>query len=536
MDFRKKQRSIPSGISGLLRASLVSRLVPGTAAVAGRACQPSPVLSMIPARFPLRSPAHTARAGAASLAALFGSLAAAQDFDVVLTNGRVLDPESQLDAIRHVGIRDGVVHAITTEAITGRTVIDLRGLVVAPGFIDLHQHANVAPDDYWLKVQDGVTFAAELEVGTADVDAWYAARTGKSPIHFGVSVGHMPCRMLVMGDRPAFLPGAASGAATRTSDAAQLDGLRRIMERGLRRGAIAVGFGLQYTPAAREWELIEMFRLAAKYQASCHVHMRAKGETGPQNVFTAVMEVIAAAAITGAPGHVVHVQSTSNRTTPRVLELIAGARARGVDITVECYPYTAGMTDIKSAIFDPGWQETAGITYSDLQWPPTGERLTAESFARYRETGGLVIVHSNPESVIRDAVAHPLTLIASDGIRGHPRHAGTSARILGRYVRETGTLNLMQAVEKLSLMPARRLEARVPAMRNKGRIRVGADADLVIFDSDTVIDRATYEKPDLPSEGIAHVLVSGVFVVKDGQLQRDALPGRPVRAAVSVDD
>jgi dihydroorotase len=213
-----------------------------------------------------------------------------------------------------------------------------------------------------------------------------------------------------------------------------------------------------------------------------------------------------------------------------VLDLVAEAVAHGSKLTVECYPYTAGMTDIKSAIFDPGWRERAGIDYSDLQWPPTGERLTAETFERYRQTGGLVIVHSNPEEVIRAAVAHPLTFIASDGLRGHPRHAGTSARILGRYVRETKTITLMQAIAKLSLMPARRLEERVPTLRNKGRVRVGADADLVLFDPAKVIDRASYTEPHLPSAGIPHVLVAGEFVVRDGALQTGRNPGRAVRA------
>ncbi len=461
-----------------------------------------------------------------------GSLrAATEPFDVVLLNGRVIDPESHFDGIRNVGIRAGMIQAISTDALSGRVVVDAKGQVIAPGFIDLHQHAQ-APEDYWLKAQDGVTAVAELEVGTADVDAWYAARTGKTPIHYAVSVGHIPCRMLVMGDRPEFLPGAKSGAATHVATEAQIGEVRALIERGLVQGAVAVGFGLQYTPATREWEMLEVYRAARSYQASCHVHMRAKGDVGPQNVFTAVLELMAATSVTGAPTHVCHVQSTANAATSRVLQLIGEARGRGVDISVECYPYTAGMTDIKSAIFDPGWQERAGITFSDIQWPATGERLTAESFARYRQQGGLVIIHSNPESVIRAAVAHPATMIASDGLRGHPRHAGTSARILGRYVRETKAISLTQAIEKLSLMPARRLEARVPAMKNKGRVRVGADADLVVFDADTVIDRSTYEQPDLPSAGISQVLVAGTFVVRDGVAQRGTNPGQPVRAPV----
>ncbi len=463
---------------------------------------------------------------------LLGS-AHAQDFDLVLASGRVLDPESKLEAVRHVGIRDGVIRAVSQSALRGRTTVDASGLVIAPGFIDLHQHGQ-QPEDYQFKAQDGVTAVFELEVGTADVDAWYAARAGKSLIHHGVSVSHIHCRMATMGDRPSFLPGANSVTATNHASDAQIADLRRLIERGLERGAVAVGFGIQYTPAATQWEILEMFRAAAKFRAPCSVHIRAKGDTGPQNVFSSIEELIAATAVTGAPAHVCHIQSTANRSTVRALELITAARARGLDLTVECYPYTAGMTDISSAIFDSGWQQRAGITFSDLQWPATGERLTAASFAKFRQTGGMVIVHSNPESVVRDAVAHPLTMIASDGLRGHPRQVGTSARILGLYVREAKVISLMQAVEKLSLMPARRLEERVPAMKNKGRVRVGADADLVVFDATKVQDRATYEQPDLPSEGIRDVLVGGVFVVRDGALQRGVVPGKPVRAPVSV--
>ena len=455
--------------------------------------------------------------------------AADEPFDIVLRNGRVIDPESGLDAVRNMGIRGGTVHALSTEALNGRTVIEARGLVVAPGFIDLHQHA-VNAEDVVLKAQDGVTLVAELEVGVADVDAWYAARKDRLAIHHAVSVGHIPCRMAVMGDAPVFLPPANSGAATRVATDAQIAEICALIERGLKRGAVAVGFGLQYTPNAAHWEALEVFRVAQRYRASCHAHMRGKAPSGPHNLFAAVEEMIAATAVTGAPAHICHVQSTANEQTPRVLELVAAARGRGLDVSVECYPYTAGMTDISSAIFDPGWRRDGRYDFSDLQWPPTGERLTEETFARHRKTGGLVIFHSNREETIRDVVAHPLTMIASDGLRGHPRHAGTSARILGRYVREQKVLTLPQAIEKLALMPARRLEARVPEMKNKGRIRVGADADLVVFDPETIVDRATYEKPDLPSAGIAHVLVSGVFVVKDGAFQNGVTAGRAVRA------
>jgi N-acyl-D-aspartate/D-glutamate deacylase len=457
--------------------------------------------------------------------------AQAQEYDLVLHHGRVMDPESGLDALRDVGLRGGVIAAISEQPLSAPASIDAKGLVIAPGFIDLHQHGQ-APEDYRLKAQDGVTTVAELEIGTADVDQWYAQREGKAAINFAVSVGHIQCRMAVMGDRPAMVPPAKSGAATVVGTDAQEAQICALIEKGLARGAVAVGFGLQYTPAATQRETVDVFRIAAKYHASCHVHMRAKGASGPQNVYSSVLELIAASTLTGAPAQICHVQSTCNRATPRVMELAAEARAHGVDLSVECYPYTAGMTDIMSAIFDPGWQERAEIDFKDLQWVATGERLTEETFAKYRQTGGMVIVHSNPESLIREIVANPLTMIASDGARGHPRNAGTSARVLGHYVREEKALTLMNAIDKLALMPARRLEARVPAMKNKGRVRVGADADLTLFNPETVIDRSTYTEPDLTSAGVPFVLVAGVFVVRDGVFQENALPGRAVRAPI----
>ena len=244
--------------------------------------------------------------------------------------------------------------------------------------------------------------------------------------------------------------------------------------------------------------------------------------------------MIAASAITGAPLHVVHVQSTGGKATPRLLEMIVEARARKLDVTTECYPYIAGMTDIKSAIFNEGWQEVFGIGYGDLQWTATGERLTKESFERYRKTGGMVLVFSMTDEIVATAVANPLTMIASDGLlsngKGHPRTAGTYSRVLGRYVREQGALSLTDALRKMSLMPAQRLEHRAPAMKNKGRVRVGADADLVVFDPARVIDKATFEQPAQYAEGIMYVLVNGVMVVKNGELQTGVTPGRAVRA------
>jgi N-acyl-D-aspartate/D-glutamate deacylase len=452
-------------------------------------------------------------------------------YDLVILNGRVIDPESRSDAVRTLGISNGSIKAISSNMLRGRTVIDARGLVVSPGFIDLHQHGQ-DEENYRFKAMDGVTTALELEVGTGDVDAWYAQREQKSLINFGVSAGHLAARMAAMHEPMKFLP--TGDAAHRAATDAEIEEMKRRLEEGLKRGAVAVGFGIQYTPNASRWEILEMFRVAARYGASCHVHMRHAGVKEPGSSVQALEEVISAAAITGAPLHVVHIQSTGGPATPKLLQMIAEAKTRKLDVTTECYPYIAGMTDIKSAIFDEGWQQVFGIDYKDLQWAATGERLTKETFDQYRKTGGMVAVFSMTEEVVSAAIKSPLTIIASDGIlengKGHPRTAGTYSRVLGKYVREQRALTLIDALTKMTLMPAQRLERRVPSMHNKGRIRVGADADLTIFDPQTITDRSTFQEPARYAEGIKFVIVNGVMIVKDGQLQSGVHPGLPVRA------
>ena len=455
-------------------------------------------------------------------------------YDLVILNGRVIDPESKTDSIRNLGISDGIIKAINSRKLAGRTEIDARGLVVSPGFIDLHQHGQNEENNRF-KAMDGVTTSLELEVGTGDVDAWYSEREQKSLINYGVSIGHIGARMKAMHEVPlALVP--SGPAAHRPATDAEIVEMKQTLERGLNRGAVAVGFGIQYTPGASRWEILEMFRVAQRFGASCHVHMRHAGVKEPGSSIQALEELIAAAAITGAPLHVVHVQSTGGPATPKLLQMISEAKSRNLDVTTECYPYIAGMTDIKSAIFDEGWQQVFGIDYKDLQWAATGERLTKETFDQYRKTGGMVAVFSMTEEIVTAAIRSPMTMIASDGIlekgKGHPRTAGTYSRILGKYVREQSALTLMDALMKITLMPAKRLERRVPSMRNKGRIRAGADADLTIFDPQLIIDKSTFQDPAKYSEGIRFVIVNGVPVVKDGQVQSDIYPGRAVRAPV----
>lgn len=471
--------------------------------------------------------------------------ASSSSYDLVVANGRVIDPESGLNAVRYVGIRNGTIAAISEQAIQGRETIDANGLVVAPGFIDLHAHGQDERSAL-LQAQDGVTTALDMESGVFPVDAWYRSREGKAPIHFGASAAHRSARVYVkhgieVGHSATdhAHPEVATLRAWKDDSATpeEVARLTDLLDRALDDGALGIGLLLGYTPGANHEEIFRVFEFAARRGATVFVHTRSTGEIEPRSSLEAFQEVLADAAVNGASLHIVHVTSSGLRQTHVILSMIEKSRKRGLDVSVEAYPYTAGSTRLRSALFDGDWQRERGISYSDLQWSETGERLTKETFEKYRKESGWVIIHGIPEDVVDEAIKHPLVMIASDGIPfdtggEHPRGAGTFSRILGRYVRERGLLDLVDGIRKMTLMPAQRLEGFVPAMRNKGRVRVGADADLTIFNPTTIIDIATFEKPMQPSSGIEHVLVSGTFVVKAGKPVEGAFPGRPVRNPV----
>src|SRR3989442_3391579 len=456
-------------------------------------------------------------------------------YDRAILGGHVMDPASQLDAVRNIGLAGGRIAVITTHAIRGRDTVDARGLVVAPGFIDLHAHGQT-PETYRFYSLDGVTTALELELGTSDVAAWYRERSGGERINYGVSIGHIKVRMAVMHDSGTWMP--VSDGAYRAASREQMGEIAQRIEIGLSEGAVSIGAGFPYTPAATRDELLAVFRVAARTKTPIHVHIR-PGAAG-------LKEALALAGETNAALHVVHINSAGLAETPVMLEMIREARAHGHDVTTEAYPYAAGMTEIQSATIQDTYRAAPDERLAELEWPRTGERLNRDSFERYTRIGGPVVVHTNTEQMVAVAIYSPLTIIASDAYwqsgTGHPRTTGTFARVLGRYVRDTvgaqhaaplrnmHSLSLMEAIRKMTLMPAQRLEARVPAMHQKGRLRVGADADITIFDSSRVLDRSTYREPSLSPVGIQHVIVNGVSVVANGRAVESIAPGKEVRA------
>jgi N-acyl-D-aspartate/D-glutamate deacylase len=471
---------------------------------------------------------------------LISTFAAAQQFDLVLEGGRVMDPETGLDAVRNVGIRDGMIARISTEPLSGRRVIHASGLVVAPGFIDLHQHGQELASQR-VKAFDGVTTALEMEIGVPDVAKFLKFKEGQSLIHYGTTASHVAARSLVFGapldpgiaGPHAGIAGILPKSGPATDKPATPEDIRRIEKRlqeELDAGALGIGMGIQYTPGATRLEVIDMFRFAAQHKLPVYTHMRSFGRSEPGSAIEAVEEVIGAAAISGAPLHIVHINSTCLRDTLECLSLIEGARARGLDVTTEAYPYIAGMTQINSALFNPGWREKLGIEYANLVLPNTGEHLTKERFEELHKSseGQDVIIFANTQEMVDATIPNPLIMIASDGAEGHPRNAGTYSRVLAQYVREKKALSLMDALRKMTLMPAQMLERSTPAARRKGRLQEGADADIVVFDPATISDRSTFEKPMETSAGVHQLLVGGTLLIDDGKLVPDVYPGRAI--------
>jgi dihydroorotase len=462
-------------------------------------------------------------------------------YDIVLTGGRVIDPETKLDAIRNVGIINNRIAQISAEPLKGKETINATGLVVAPGFIDLHVHGRSNIEQEY-QLHDGITTALELEWGIEHLGKWYATRQGKALINYGASVCWPFERYKAMGKYKNGVEelyqttlSGQSNIQTRntkifpsfseTPTAEETTKTLLNIKAALDEGGVGIGVPIGYLPKTKADEMYRVFQLAAELNALVFTHTREPN-------LLAIQEVIADATLTGAPLHIVHINSMALGQIDLAIEMVQSAQKKGFDITTELYSYTAASTSLESAMFNEGWQEKMNISYGDLQWVNTGERLTKETFDVYRKTGGTVIIHMMKPEWIKTGVAAPGVIIASDGMPyaklAHPRTAGTFSRVLGKYVREEKVLDLNTAIEKMTLLPARRLESIAPMMRYKGRIQVGADADITIFNPATVADKATFEKGLEFSTGIEYVMVNGSFILKNGKTVTSVFPGQPV--------
>lgn len=447
----------------------------------------------------------------------------APNYDVVIAGGRVMDPESGTDRVADVGIRGDRIVTTRGRNLTGTVRLDAAGKVVAPGFVDILSNTHPEGDRY--KLMDGVTTVLSTHGGPVEIAKWYTDQAARRPlVNYGTVVGHGSLRVAA---------GATDGKLPATPE--QVAKMVELADRAHREGALGVGFGIEYIPGTGGNEVTELAAVAAKYHTSVHAHIRLPHLLDP---FQGINELIAASAATGARVQVVHTGSMAIQRQKEALALIDRARSRGIDIGADVYPYDAWMTRLESAIFDPGWQQKYLLDYKDLVWVATGETITSESFPRLRAMGGAVAAHQIPEADIEAALRHPAVSIASDGYIGegpanHPRGAGTFARVLGVYVRERKVIPLMTALRKTTVQPVSRLEPGAPALRRKGRLAPGMDADITVFDPATVIDRATFKEPRQFSAGIVHVLVNGAVMVRDGKLLDVPGAGRGIKGELT---
>jgi dihydroorotase len=457
-----------------------------------------------------------------------GPATAQERGDIAIVGGHVVDPASGTYRAYNVLVRRDRIVAMTDAPLEANRVIDASGLIVAPGFIDILASLPPAREPQRYKVMDGVTTVVSMHGGPVDIPGWYASfEADGSLVNYGTTVGHADIRN-------------AAGLTDRYAAATpeQLTRMREIAARAIDEGAVGIGFGINYVPGASYEEVIAMFDVAARHGVPAHVHSRYKGSVFPETIVQSVQELIAAAAVTGASTQVVHVASSGIGSTSTVLDMIEGARAHGVDIMADVYPYLANSTRLESALFDEGWQERfGGITYDSIMLVDTGKRLNEKTFREWRERGATIITFFIPEREMVMALKHPYVMVASDGViedgKGHPRGAGTFSRVVGRFVREEGWLTLMEALRKVTIMPAQRIEGAAESMALRGRLAEGAYADITVFDANTLIDRATYREPAQYSDGIEYVLVNGILVVDGGKLVEGVAPGRAIRGSIT---
>jgi len=497
--------------------------------------------------------------------------AVASEYDLVISNGRVMDPETSYDDIANVGIKDGTIAVITKNEISGKETIDASGHVVAPGFIDIHAHGqNIG--DYRMQAMQGVTTMLELESGVVPIADWYDHQSQKNlPINYGAAAGWTYARIATFTETQ---PEAtvkyfqdAQGLMDWKMNIAtpdQQEQILKLVEQGLDEGALGIGINAGYAPGYGQKEYFALAKLAAERNVATFTHVRYASNMEPKSSFEAVKEVIANAAITGAHMHVCHINSTSLKDIHSTLALIDNAFENNINISVGAYPWGAASTVVGAAMFSgEGWRERMGSTAENFQLGT--KRMTEAQLTDYQKNnpGTFITWHfldeSNPDdlALLDASILHPKILIESDEMFwmfmdehnhvinyegdewplpkdtfSHPRSNGTFAKILRSYVRERKLMSMQEALRKMCLMPAQTLADFVPQMKKKGRLQKGMDADIVVFDPETISDVGTYEAPNQPAIGVQSLLVNGTLVVADGKLVTDAAPGQPIRRPV----
>jgi N-acyl-D-amino-acid deacylase len=448
-------------------------------------------------------------------------------FDLVIRGGHVIDPAGQVDDILNVGVKDGRIHTLTPSAIEGRETVDASGLTVVPGAIDIHMHEDSLRHDgqltwntAWFMARMGVTTAVGGNCGTNNgklVQYYDKIRTAGSPTNYAAFCGHNWLRNAVGCDD-----------RYRAATAAEIEAMKPLLREALWAGAVGLSYGLEYSPGASLAEAVALAMVVGEFPGKVNsIHQRYDAERCVEGV----AEAIEISRQSGVPMQISHVGSMcAFGLMAECLKLIDDARADGLDITADCYPYSAFSTGLGTAVFDDGCLERWGVGYDALMvatGPYAGRRMDETLFRKLRtETPEIAIIaFVMQEAEVFQALNHPVVSIGSDGFmrdrQGHPRGAGSFPRVLGRFVRE-GKMEFMDALRKSTVMNADRF-----GWKHKGRVQEGCDADLVLVDRNTLIDQATFEEPDLPPVGLHAVIVNGRVQVQENG-HRDGLFGTVV--------
>lgn len=443
-------------------------------------------------------------------------------YDIVIKGGTIYNPSTEHELKDYnIGIIGSKVERITKYTLKGKKEIDASGMVVSPGFVDLISYdPNYVGIEF--KVLDGVTSNLAMHGGTEDAASWYRAWGNNGVIaNFGASSFVTRLRWPIVGY-------SVDAEMTKQED---IDKLVQAVRKNIEAGALGISFSFEYVPGVKN-EIKPLLELASEYNVPTFYHLRYSDE---ERGLEGIQEVINYGNETGATIHVMHINSTGGTfVMDEALDMVRKAKEDGLDITSCFYPYDFWATYIDSARFRPGWQDKFKITYEDLQIGATDIRITEETFDKYRSQHLLVAAHgSMPEEELIMLLQDPDTMVGSDTIiepshNNHPRGAGAYSRVFGKYVREEKVLSMMDAIKKVSYFPAKRMESAAPSMKYKGRIEVGSDADITIFNPDTIIDKATVKAPGTPSLGVEYVLVNGVLVKDENGLVKGEKPGKPI--------
>ncbi|MBR0874197.1 amidohydrolase family protein [Bradyrhizobium tropiciagri] len=490
---------------------------------------------------------------------------------LVISGGRVVDPASGMDAVGDVAIVDGKIAAVGTGLGGAERRIDATGLVVAPGFIDLHAHGQTIPADR-MQAFDGVTTTLDLEAGVLPVASWYKRQAEKGRVlNYGAAANWAFARIGAMTGSNAESSLESFGAAMRdrrwidnVATESEVGGILERLGGGLNEGGIGIGILNAYAPGAGVQELTAVCQLAADHAVPTFTHVAYMSRIDPESAAEAYIRLIGYAGATGAHMHICHFNSSSKTDIERCVGLIAKAQAQGLPITVEAYPYGTGSTVLAATFFsDPKFEERNGLGYDSVQRVTDGHRFGSREellAAQADDPSALVLWHvldiennAHHRDLLDMAVLYPGGAIASDAMpwtlsngkpysgdawplpddaTSHPRSAGCFTRFIREWVRERRKISLLEGIRKCALIPAEILSASTPAMRAKGRLQAGADADVVVFDYETLSDRATFSAMNRPAEGVRHLVVSGQPLIADGVMDVAARPGRPVRRPI----